>query len=87
MKIISCCKAVPEEQDITIKANGDISLDRAKLTISNFDLNSIEAGAQIVETAGGELVALSAGAASSRRLQAEEKYFIPRAGEPVYGGR
>lgn len=64
MRIISCCKAVPEEQDITIKANGEISFERAKLTISNFDLNSIEAGAQIIEGSGGELIALSAGAAN-----------------------
>lgn len=63
MRVITCCKAVPEEQDIVIKSNGDISLERAKLTISNFDLNSIEAGAQIIEKVGGDLIALSAGAA------------------------
>ncbi|WP_434512494.1 electron transfer flavoprotein [Desulfitobacterium sp. AusDCA] len=64
MRIITCCKAVPEGQDILIKSNGDISLERAKLTISDFDLNGIEAGAQIIETVGGDLVALSAGAAN-----------------------
>lgn len=62
MNIITCFKVVPEEQDIIIKSNGDISLERAKLTISNYDLNSIEAGAQITEAVGGNLIALSVGA-------------------------
>jgi electron transfer flavoprotein beta subunit len=61
MNIITCFKVVPEEQDITIKSNGDISFERAKLTISNYDLNSIEAGAQIIAAVGGELIALSVG--------------------------
>ena len=44
-------------------SNGDLSLDKAKLTISNYDLNSIEAGTQLVEANGGNLIALSVGAA------------------------
>ncbi|MBM4764580.1 electron transfer flavoprotein [Bacillus sp. B15-48] len=61
MNIVTCFKVVPEEQDITIQSNGDISFDKAKLTVSNYDLNSIEAGVQLVEANGGSLTALSAG--------------------------
>jgi electron transfer flavoprotein beta subunit len=64
MKIITCFKVVPEEQDIAIKADGELSFDRAKPTISAYDLNGVEAGAQLLEECGGELIALSAGAGS-----------------------
>jgi electron transfer flavoprotein beta subunit len=61
VKIISCIKVVPEEQDIVVKADGELSFDRAKPTISAYDLNAIEAGAQLLEECGGAFVALSAG--------------------------
>lgn len=62
MNIIACFKVVPEEQDIAVNSNGDISIDKAKLTISNYDLNAIETGAQLVDENGGNLMALSVGA-------------------------
>lgn len=62
MRIITCFKVVPEEQDIIVKSNGDISIEKSKLTISNYDLNSIEAGAQLAEENKGSLIALSVGA-------------------------
>ncbi|MBP1764240.1 MAG: Electron transfer flavoprotein alpha/beta-subunit [Firmicutes bacterium] len=64
MNIITCFKVVPEEQDIIIKSNGELSFERAKTTISNYDLNSIEAGTQLIEANGGTLIALSVGAAN-----------------------
>ena len=62
MNIITCFKVVPEEQDITIKPNGELSFENAKMTISNYDLNSIEAGAQLIESISGTLIGLSVGA-------------------------
>lgn len=61
MNIITCFKVVPEEEDIIIKSNGELSFERAKMTISNYDLNSIEAGTQLIEANSGTLVALSVG--------------------------
>lgn len=61
MNIITCFKVVPEEEDIVIKSNGELSFERAKMTISNYDLNSIEAGIQLVEANCGNLIALSVG--------------------------
>ena len=61
MKIITCIKVVPEEQDIVIKADGELSFDRAKPTISAYDLNAVEAGAQLLEECGGDFIALSVG--------------------------
>lgn len=61
MNIISCLKVVPDEDDIIVKSNGDLSFERAGMTISNYDLNCIEAGTQLIEAGGGNLVALSVG--------------------------
>ncbi|HEE9325871.1 TPA: electron transfer flavoprotein, partial [Salmonella enterica subsp. enterica serovar Typhimurium var. monophasic 4,[5],12:i:-] len=50
MKIITCFKLVPEEQDITVTPEHSLNFDRAEAKISQFDLNAIEAAAQL---AGG----------------------------------
>jgi electron transfer flavoprotein beta subunit len=61
MNIITCFKVVPDEQDIIIKADGELSFERAKTIVSMYDLNAIEAGLQLVEANGGNLTALSVG--------------------------
>ncbi|MCL2893972.1 electron transfer flavoprotein [Brenneria tiliae] len=62
MKLIACCKVVPDEQDITINADRSLSVDNAGLKISLYDLNALEAAADIVrERAGSTLTALSVG--------------------------
>lgn len=65
MNIIACVKIVPDDQDITVKDSGELSFANAKPSISSFDLNAIEAGAQIYEALGGTFVALSVGDAST----------------------
>ncbi|MEA1396595.1 electron transfer flavoprotein, partial [Salmonella enterica] len=47
MKIITCFKLVPEEQDITVTPEHSLNFDRAEAKISQFDLNAIEAAAQL----------------------------------------
>jgi len=61
MNIIVCIKVVPDEQDIVINATGELSFERARPAISTYDLNAVEAGAQLVEAHGGTLTALSVG--------------------------
>lgn len=61
MRIISCCKAVPEEQDIVVAKDKQISLEKAEWKFGQYDLNAVEAGKQIVEAAGGQLSGLCAG--------------------------
>lgn len=61
MKIIACYKIVPDEQSITVAADRSLSLAKADLVIGQYDLNAIEAGAQLVEKHGGELTALTVG--------------------------
>lgn len=60
MKIIVCCKVVPEEQDIVIKADRSVNIEKAAAKISQYDLNAIEAAMQLAGDAD-EVIALSAG--------------------------
>lgn len=62
MKIIACCKVVPEEQDISINSDRSVNLDKAAPKISQYDLNAVEAAVQIAAAAeGSTVVALSTG--------------------------
>lgn len=83
MQIITCFKIVPEEQDITVNANGELSFDRAKMTISNYDINAIEAGTQLVEAYGGQLVGISVGAAGINDSKLK-KNVLARGPESLY---
>ena len=61
MNVIACYKVVPDEQDIVVRPDQTISLEKAELEISEYDLCAVEAGMQIVEAVGGKLSALSVG--------------------------
>lgn len=61
MRVISCCKAVPEEQDIVVAKDRQISFEKAEWKFGQYDLNAVEAGKQIVEAVGGQLSGLCAG--------------------------
>lgn len=61
MRVIACCKAVPEEQDIVIAKDRQVSFDKAEWKFGAYDLNAIEAGKQIIEAVGGSLSGLCAG--------------------------
>lgn len=71
MKIITCYKCVPDEQDITVN-HDDASLDfsRADSKISQYDLNAIEAAIQLREQAGDtQVVALSVGGSALNNVK------------------
>lgn len=61
LKVVACYKIVPEEQDIIVKSDKTLGFDKAEWKMGQYDLNAIEAGVQLVEATGGELIALSAG--------------------------
>ncbi len=61
MKIISCCKAVPEEQDLVVLGNREISVEKAEWKFGQYDLNAVEAGKQVRDAVDGELIGLSIG--------------------------
>jgi electron transfer flavoprotein alpha/beta subunit len=60
MRLLTCYKLVPEEQDITITAEKTLSTSQAADKISPFDLNAIETAMQLAVD-GDEVLALSVG--------------------------
>ncbi len=63
MKIITCYKCVPDEQDIAINnADGSLDFSKADAKISQYDLNAIEAACQLKQQAAdAQVIALSVG--------------------------
>ncbi|HEY4467942.1 MAG TPA: electron transfer flavoprotein FixA [Klebsiella sp.] len=63
MKIITCYKCVPDEQDIVVNhADGSLDFSKADGKISQYDLNAIEAACQLKQQAGdAQVIALSVG--------------------------
>lgn len=61
MNIIVCVKIAPDAEDIEIRADGSISLEKAEWGIGAFDLQAVEAGVRLAEGAGGKVTVLCAG--------------------------
>lgn len=63
MKIITCYKCVPDEQDIAINnADGSLDISKADAKISQYDLNAIEAACQLKQqTSDAQVIAMSVG--------------------------
>ena len=53
MKIITCYKCVPDEQDIAVNnADGSLDFSKADAKISQYDLNAIEVPAKATGSRG-----------------------------------
>lgn len=62
MKIIVCYKWVIDESDLRIDpATLEVSADRAKSKISEYDKNALECGVKLIEEQGGTVTALTMG--------------------------
>ena len=84
MKIITCFKLVPEEQDIVVTPEYTLNFDNADAKISQFDLNAIEAASQLA-TDDDEIAALTVWRLIVAELESAQRRAIPRAAQPVYG--
>ncbi len=64
MKIAAAFKVVPDDQDIQVAADGTLDYGKAHNIVSAYDLNAIEAAAQIAASVeGSSVVAFTVGAA------------------------
>lgn len=64
MNIAVLVKVLPDDQDISITADGKLDFSKAKPTISTYDLNAIEAAAQLGAETGSHVTAISIGPSS-----------------------
>ncbi len=56
MNIVVAAKVVPDDQDIQVTADGALDMSKAHQTISAYDLNALEAAAQLAQAAGDSKV-------------------------------
>lgn len=62
MKLITCCKIVRDELDISIGSNRELNMQNAGLKISLYDLNALEVAVEIAQTQpDSHITALSLG--------------------------
>lgn len=62
MKLITCCKVVRDELDISVGANRELNTETAGLKISLYDLNALEAAVEIAQSQpDSHITALSLG--------------------------
>lgn len=65
VKIAVAFKVVPDDQDIQVASDGTLDFSKAKGTVSTYDLNALEAAAQLAAANPGSTVtAVTVGAAS-----------------------
>lgn len=61
MKIVTCCKVVPNEEEIKVLPSRELSMEGASYKISQYDLNALESGKQLAAATAGTMTALSIG--------------------------
>ena len=61
MNIIVAVKVVPDDQDVQVAADGSLDFSRAHQIVSTYDLNAIEAAAQLAKETGGTVTAVTVG--------------------------
>lgn len=61
MNIAVLVKILPDDQDIAVNADGTLDYSRAKNTVSTYDLNAIEAAAQLAAITDAHLTAITVG--------------------------
>jgi electron transfer flavoprotein beta subunit len=66
MQIVVAFKVVADDQDITVQSNRALDYSKARPVVSTFDLNALEAAAQLKDAnPGSTLVAITVGDASA----------------------
>lgn len=78
MKIIACCKIVPDEQEIQVLPNKELDLSSASWKISQYDLNAIEAAKKLSTETSSTLIALSVGSTSALESSKIRKDVLSR---------
>ncbi len=83
MKIVTCCKIIPNEEEINVLPNRELSLSDASLKISQYDLNALETGKQIALETSGTMTALSIGAVESLSNSKIRKDILSRGADEL----
>lgn len=77
MKIIVCCKVVPNEEELQVLPNRELGFNGVPWKISQYDLNALESGKQLA-AGGGSMTALSIGSTEALGSSKIQKDILSR---------
>ena len=77
MKIIVCCKVVPNEEELQVLPSRELGFDGVPWKISQYDLNALESGKQLA-AGGGSMTALSIGSTEALGSSKIQKDILSR---------
>ena len=83
MNIAVAVKVVPDDQDIVVGADRSIDASKAHQIVSEYDLNALEAAAQLADATGAKLVAISASNGAADDLKVK-KSILSRGPEELF---
>lgn len=83
MKIIACCKIVPDEEEIQVLPSRELSMENTPWKISQYDLNALEAGKGLAAETGGSMIALSVGCAAALEPTKIQKDVLSRGADEL----
>lgn len=83
MKIIACCKIVPNEEEICILPSRELSMAETSLKISQYDLNALETGKKLAAENGGTMTALSIGSVAALTNSKIRKDILSRGADEL----
>lgn len=64
MQVLAAIKIVPDGQDIQVAADGSLDFAKARPVVSEYDLNALEAAAQLATATDGTAIAVTVGPSS-----------------------
>lgn len=83
MKIIACCKIVPNEEEIKVQSNRELSMESVSFKIGQYDLNALESGKQLATETGGTMIALSVGSNAALEATKIRKDVLSRGADEL----
>ena len=83
MKIIVCCKVVPDEELIQVSSDRTLLMDNTPWKISQYDLNAMEAAKQLAAATAGSVTALSVGGTAALEPSKIRKDILSRGADEL----
>ena len=83
MKIVACCKVIPDEELIKVLPSRELSMEGVPTKISQYDLNALEAGKKLSAGAGNSLTALSIGGSAYLEATKIRKDILSRGADDL----
>ncbi|MBQ7860425.1 MAG: putative electron transfer flavoprotein FixA [Faecalibacterium sp.] len=83
MKIITCCKVVPNEEEIKVLSSRKLDLSGSSWKISQYDLNALESAKQLAAATSGKVTALSIGSKAALEPTKIRKDILSRGADDL----